>query len=117
MGYYPNPPPPPTKQRGRIKQPKGKNLLDRLKRYKTETLSFLNDFTVPFTNNQAERDLRMIKVKEKISGTIASKRGGEYFARIRGYISTVKKQGAKILEELFNALDGKPFLPQLAGGC
>jgi len=117
MGYYPTPPPTPTKQRGRIKQPKGKNLLDRFKRYKTETLRFLNDFTVPFTNNQAERDLRMIKVKEKISGTIASKRGGEYFARIRGYISTVKKQGAKILEELFNALDGKPFLPQLAGGC
>jgi len=117
LGYYPNPPLAPIKQRGRIKQSKGKNLLDRFKQHKRETLRFLNDFTVPFTNNQAERDLRMIKVKEKISGTIASKRGGEYFARIRGYISTVKKQGKNILEELFNALNGKPFLPQLAGGC
>lgn len=117
LRYYQTPPLTPIKQRGRIKQSKGKNLLDRFKRYKRETLRFLNDFTVPFTNNQAERDLRMIKVKEKISGTIASKRGGEYFARIRGYISTVKKQGKKILEELFNALDGKPFLPQLVGGC
>ncbi len=117
MGYYQNHPPVSTKKRGRIKQAKGKNLLDRLKHYKRETLRFLNDCTVPFTNNQAERDLRMIKVKEKISGTIASKRGGEYFTFIRGYISTVKKQGAKILEELFNALDGKPFLPQLVVGC
>ncbi len=108
--------PPPSNRHGRHKQPKGKNLLDRLIQYKTETLRFMQDFRVPFTNNQAERDLRMIKVKEKISGTIASQRGGHYFARIRGYISTVKKQGGNVLQELRNALEGRPFLPGEVGG-
>ena len=107
--------PPKPKKRGRQKQSKGKNLLDRLIKYKTETLHFMLDFRVPFTNNQAERDLRMIKVKEKVSGTIASQRGGEYFARVRGYISTVKKQKGSVLQELRNALEGRPFLPQGVG--
>ena len=74
-----------------IKQPKGKNLLDRLIKYKNETLRFLTDFNVPFTNNQAERDLKMIKVKEKISGTIASQRGGKYFARTSFHHTFFKK--------------------------
>jgi transposase len=86
-------------------------------RYKAQILRFMQDFRVPFTNNQAERDLRMIKVKEKVSGTIASQRGGHYFARIRGYISTLKKQGKKVLQELKNALEGKPYMPQVVGGC
>jgi len=114
LPYYPDPPKNKVGKKGRIKKPKGKNLLNRLIKYKNETLRFLTDFNVPFTNNQAERDLRMIKVKEKISGTIASQRGGQYFARIRGYISTVKKQGYRVLEELRNALDGNPFIPQIA---
>jgi len=112
-----SPAPPKPKRCGRIKQLKGKNLLDRLIQYKTETLRFMQDLRVPFTNNQAERDLRIIKVKEKISGCLASYRGGEYFARIRGYISTVKKHNGSVLQELKNALEGRPFIPQGVMGC
>lgn len=111
--YYPPPDLKAKKSKGRKRQSKGKNLLDRLVKYKNETLRFLTDFTVPFTNNLAERDLRMIKVKQKISGTFASFRGGEIFNRIRGFISTVKKNGRHILEELKNVLRGNVYLP----GC
>ena len=74
-----------------------------------KVLSFSTNFNVPFTNNLAERDLRMIKVKEKISGTFASFRGGEIFARIRGYISTLKKNKRPVLEELRNTLDRRAW--------
>ncbi len=109
--YYPPPDPATKKARGRTAQAKGKNLLDRFIKYKEEVLRFCTDFSVPFTNNLAERDLRMIKVKEKISGTFASFKGGEIFTRIRGYISTVKKNNQSVLEELNNALRDKPYIP------
>ena len=111
--YYPPPDSTTKKTKGRTAQAKGKNLLDRFVKHKEEVLRFSADFAVPFTNNLAERDLRMIKVKEKISGTFASFRGGEIFARIRGYISTVKKNNRSVLEELNNVLNGKPYIP----GC
>ena len=84
-----------------------------MSKYKIEHLRFLNDFKVPFTNNLAERDLRMIKVKEKISGCFASFKGAEIFNRIRGYISTVKKNNRSVLDEMKNALVGKYYMPSL----
>jgi len=109
--YYPPPDNTSQKTRGRPKQEKGKNLLDRLSNYQDEHLRFLSDFRVPFTNNLAERDLRMIKVKEKISGSFASFKGGEIFCRIRSYISTLKKNNIAVLGGIRDALDGKAYIP------
>ena len=85
---------------GRTKQRPGHNLLERLKTFKTETLRFLTDFDVPFTNNLAEQDLRMMKVKMKISGSFRTLDGAQTFARLRSVVSTARKQGANILKTL-----------------
>ena len=111
---YPDPPPKEKGQRGRQKQDKSKNLLDRLDRYEPETLRFMYDFRVPFDNNLAERDLRMIKVKQKISGTFRSKEGTAFFCRIRGVISTWKKQGQNILESLTQCFQPSPLSVPIA---
>ena len=73
----------------------------------------MTDFQVPFDNNMAERDLRMIKVKQKVSGTFMSRTGGEIFARIKGYISTVKKNGLNVMDELKNVFKNEAFVPVL----
>jgi len=99
-----------TGKRGRKKQSKAKNLLDRCQRYQNEILRFMRDFTVPFTNNQAERDLRMAKVQQKISGTFRSEEGARDFCRVRGYIATVKKHNQSILTALTGAVRGTPFV-------
>ncbi len=74
----------------------------------------MKDFTIPFTNNQAERDLRMMKVKQKISGTFRSEEGAMNFCRVREFISTVKKHGRPALPELRGVFEGTPFVPTAA---
>ena len=98
-------------ERGRIKQTKERNLLDRLSQKQEETLRFLNDFKVPFDNNGSERSFRMAKAKQKISGCFRNPEYGKMYCRIRSYIDTVQKNGLPILESLKNALMGRPFIP------
>lgn len=93
------------------KQSKGKNLLDRFSKYKIEILRFMYDFRVPFTNNRAERDIRMMKLKQKISGGFRSVAGERCFCNIRSYISTLIKHGLNVLDKLFDAFSNNAFIP------
>jgi len=113
-GLAQNLPPPETskkKKRGRRKQSKAKNLLDRLRDFKTEALAFLTHPLIPFDNNQGERDIRMAKLKQKISGCFRGENGGKIFSRIRGYVSTLRKNDLKILDGIQSAFNQSPTLP------
>jgi transposase len=101
-------------QRGRPKQTKTRNLLDRLRSHQAAVLAFLDDWRVPFDNNQAERDLRMVKVQQKVSGSFRSEAGAAAFGRWRGYLSTLRKHGFDLLTAITLTLQGRPPLPALA---
>jgi transposase len=112
MGMRANPPPSPPQRprRGRKKKGKARSLVDRLWDNRAHVLRFVHDFRVPFDNNQAERDLRMMKVQQKISGTFRSWEGAEAFAAVRSYLSTIRKRGINVLEAVASVFSGNPLL-------
>ena len=118
------PPPdkPPSGKRGRLKRSKSRNLLERLRDYEADVLRFMDDNAVPFTNNQGERDIRMTKVQQKISGCFRSLEGAEAFCRIRSYLSTCRKHNVGVGEALERLFRGEwpEFIQELlkdSGEC
>jgi transposase len=117
LGYKNNPLPEPApgkKKRGRRKKGKARNLIERLATNRNQVLAFMLDFSVPFDNNQAERDGRMTKVQQKISGTFRSIDGAKDFCRNRSYISTARKNLRNVIEAIKQAFLGNPFVPSFS---
>lgn len=106
-------PPPTPRTRGRPKQSKGRNLMNRLKQHQTAVLAFAQYQIVPFTNNLAERDIRPWKTKLKVSGCFRTTAGADQYARIRSFISTARKQHQPVFAELCRVLNGESFLRDL----
>ena len=115
-GYAANPPParlPDGPRRGRLKQSKARNLLDRLAAHEAEALACLHDARVPCDNNQAARDRRMINVQQQISGTCRDATGADASCRLRGYRATLRKQARHVRTALAPAFVGHPPMPTL----
>lgn len=106
-------PPPEPSPRGRDKQTKGRNLMNRLTKHQAAVLAFAQYKEVPFTNNLAERDIRPWKTKLKVSGSFRTTTGADHYARIRGFISTARKQQKQVFTELCRVLNGESFLRDL----
>jgi transposase len=105
--------PPPPGSRRRVKQSPVYNLIARLREHRDEVLRFITDLRVPFDNNQAERDIRMPKLKQKVSGCFRTDTGIEHFATIRSYLSTLRKQSADLFQALVLTFQGSPPMPEL----
>ncbi len=99
------------KKRGRPKKSKARNLLERFDKHRCDVLAFMYDFRVPFDNNQAERDIRMAKLQQKISGSFRSEGGAKAFCTIRSYISTARKNAINAIEAIIQIFVDKPFVP------
>jgi len=114
-GLAANPPPEEVGPRrpGRRKQTPARNLLERLWLGQPQVLAFLEDLTIPCDNHQAERDLRPLKMQQKISGCFRSDPGADAFARLRSYFATLRKQGQALLPALQTVFTGQPLYPAL----
>lgn len=110
-GWRSHPPPPRTGKKGRPKLGTAGSLLRRLDIHQDDVLRFALDFRVPFDNNQAERDIRMIRLQQKISGNWRSETGADAFLTVRSYLSTARKQGRNALGVLTDLFTGSPWLP------
>jgi len=99
-------------KRGRAKKSKPANLHERLETHRNAVLRFLRDPVVPFTNNRAEQDIRMVKLRQKISGCARTFMGEQIFARIRSYISTSLKQRKNLFQNIVDAVAANPWIPQ-----
>jgi hypothetical protein len=114
-GHVANPAVAPSAKRGRTKRSKAHNLLLGLDVYEDDVLRFATDFAVPFDNNLCERDVRMVKIAQKISGGFRSTEGAEAFLALRSYLSTAAKQGMNRLEALQRLFNGDTWMPAAPG--
>lgn len=95
--------------KGKLKRTKGRNLLERLRRQQEAVLRFAKESEVPFTNNQAERDIRPTKIKQKMNGGFRAASGTENYCRVQSFLSTLRKQGRQVFQELLSVIRGRPF--------
>lgn len=108
-GERQEPPPEKRSRKGKLKRSKGRNLLERMKKYKEAVLRFAVVEEVPFTNNQAERDIRPVKIKQKMNGGFRAPGGTESYCRINSFLSSLRKQSRQVFQELVSVIKGKPF--------
>jgi transposase len=115
LGHQQNPPPTVrTGKRGPIGRSVSANLLRRLDDQREQVLRFAHDFQIPFDNNLVERDIRMIKIQQKISGSWRTTTGADSFLALRAYINTTRKQGRDTIDALARLAKHQPWLPAAA---